>query len=210
MGFSRLGRASRQSMPEMMADASRCIRGILPGVMPWEIDVFRGDGWQALLTEPAYALRAAAVIRAYIRALGPDPRLDTRMAIGVGPVDYVPEGRVAAGDGPAFRSSGKMLEKMAAPSAGVLRYACPGAPFESLADALVRAVGALMETWRPLRARAVLGLLCGLKRAQVAARWPTPISRQAVSKHLKNARWDAVAHAIAVFEETHKTTLYGL
>ena len=204
VGFSGLDRPIRQAMPGVMAGAARSLREILPGVMPHEISVFRGDSWQALIAEPVYALRAAVFIRTYIRVYISHPRVDTRMAIGMGPVDYVPGDQVAAGDGPGFRRSGKMLEKMNSPKAGMLRYCFPEAPFEALADALVRNIGELMSSWRPLPARAVLGRLQGRTQAQIAAEWPHPISRQAVSKHLKNAGWPAVAHGLAVFEDAHK------
>ncbi|MFW5936929.1 MAG: hypothetical protein ACOCS6_02630 [Desulfosalsimonas sp.] len=206
IGFSGLDRPIRQAMPGVMDGAGRCLRELLPGVMPHEISVFRGDSWQALVAAPVYALRAAVLIRTYIRVYIGHPKVDTRMAIGMGPVDYVPGNQVAAGDGEGFRRSGKMLEKMASPKAGLLRYCYPDAPFEALVDALVRNIGELISAWRPPQARAVLGVLQGRNQAQIASQWPHPISRQAVSKHLKNACWPAVAHGLAVFEDAHKAT----
>lgn len=203
-GFSAMDASARRSMPGLMDKAGRSFCRLMPGVMPYPISVFRGDSWQALFSEPCCALRAAVFIRAYIRAFGDHPGFDTRMAIGIGDVDYVPEAQVTAGDGTAFRRSGKMLEKMGSPRAGDLRYAFDNAPFEAVIDALVRATGALMETWRPLQARAVIGRLEGSKIAQIAADWPGPASPQAVSRHLKKARWNAINHAIAVFQQTHK------
>ncbi len=202
-GFSRLDRHVRQSMPGLMAEAGDAFRRILPGAMPYPVSVFRGDSWQVLLTDPACALRAAVFIRAYIRAFGRDGSLDTRMAIGIGDVDYVPEENVSAGDGPAFRCSGKMLEKMTSPRSGTLRYAFADAVFEQLIDALVFSTGALMEAWRPLQARAVAGCMEGLKQKQIAESWPVSVTCQAVSRHLKKARWQAIDHAIVVFEKAH-------
>lgn len=203
-GFSGMDARVRRSMPGLMAEAGQAFGLLVPGVMPYAISVFRGDSWQALFSDPACALRAAVFIRAYIRAFGGPPGFDTRMAIGIGEVDYVPEQQVTAGDGAAFRRSGRMLEKMGSPRAGDLRYAFDNEPFEAVIDALVRTTGALMQTWRPLQARAVMGRLEGLKIAEIAARWPAPITVQAVSRHLKKARWHAICHALAVFEQTHK------
>jgi hypothetical protein len=206
-GFSGMDVRVRRSMSGLMDKAGQAFSRLMPGVMPYAISVFRGDSWQALFSDPACALRAAVFIRAYIRAFGGHPGFDTRMAIGIGEVDYVPEKQVTTGDGTAFRGSGRMLEKMGSPQAGDLRYAFDNAPFEIVIDALVRATGALMETWRPLQARAVIGRLEGLNIAQIAAGWPAPVSPQAVSRHLKKARWNAIHHALAVFEHTHKETI---
>lgn len=206
--FSDLDTDIRQSMPKVMEGAGRRLCAIIPGIMPYGLAVFRGDSWQALIADPVYSLRAAVFIRAYIRSCSGWQGLDTRMAIGVGPVDYVYENQVAAGDGPAFRRSGKMLEKTASSrNAGLLRYCFPEGQDESLIDALVRSVGALTHDWSPAQARAVAGILQGLKQAEIAYCWPAPVSRQVISKHLKNAHWPTVFHALEVFEQVHKATL---
>lgn len=207
IGFSGMEKNVRKSMPHVMEQAGGLVQRILPGVMAGAIDVFRGDSWQALIKEPVYSLRTALVIRAFARSSLGGSGLDMRAAIGVGRVDYVPEGCVSAGDGPAFRRSGKMLEKMSSSrNGGLLRYSFPDLPQESLVDALVRTAGAL-SCWRPLQARAVLGVLEGKSRSEIAETWPGRISRQAVSAHLKNAEWPAILHAMEAFEHAHKTSL---
>ena len=206
-GFSRLERRIRQSMPGLMAGAGQALGDVLPGIMVYPISVFRGDSWQALIAAPGCALRAAVFIRAYLKAFSGSQRLDTRMAIGVGPVDYVPEGLITAGDGPAFRESGKMLEKMTSPRAGHLRYAGSKRPFEAAMDALCFSTGALINAWRPLQARAVIGRLSGLTQAQIAGQWPEGVTPQAVSGHLKKAGWPAISYAMTVFEQYHDESL---
>ena len=188
-----------------MEDAAAEISRVLPGALPHGIDVFRGDGWQTLSIRPAWALRICMHIRGYVRIHIGHPRADTRMAIGVGCVDYVPEGRVSAGDGPAFRHSGKLLEQMSARHGGSMRYSRPDDPGSYLMDALVRSVGELADGWRPLQAKAVVGRLRGLNQKTIAAQWNPPVSAQAVSRHLKQARWAAVEQAISAFEAAHAT-----
>jgi len=39
-------------------------------------------------------------------------KFDTRMAIAIGTVDFVPDDRVSRGDGHAYRDSGNALEQM--------------------------------------------------------------------------------------------------
>ncbi len=55
---------------------------------PLPLELFRGDHWQILVTPPAGALRIALYLRAYLRA---DAGVDTRFAIGVGPIDAMPD-----------------------------------------------------------------------------------------------------------------------
>ncbi|MFW6296988.1 MAG: hypothetical protein ACOC03_00660 [Desulfosalsimonas sp.] len=208
IGFSGLEPKVRSYMPQVMAGAGSLLRTVLPGVMPKNIDVFRGDSWQALIEDPVYVLRAALLIHAFIRSDIRGAGLSTRMAIGVGPVDYFAAKGVSAGDGPAFRRSGKMLEKMTSSQKhALLRYCRPEDPCESVMDALMHTIGALSGNWRPLQARAVLGVLKGMKQSEIAKNWHEPVSPQAVSRHLKKACWPAVFNALEVFESLHRTTI---
>ena len=81
---------------------------------------FRGDGWQMALP-PLYAMRAALVIRAAVRATGKGH--DTRIGIGIGAGTIV-DGDLARADGPAFVASGHALDALTRTP----RLAAPGAP----------------------------------------------------------------------------------
>lgn len=122
-GFSKLARPVRMKAPGIVRDAGRSLIRAFGPVMPADIDVFRGDGWQALLHDPALALRAALFFRAFIVSRIDRSGVDTRMAIGIGTVDYVPPGNVAAGDGDAYRASGSLLESMTSARRGLIRCA---------------------------------------------------------------------------------------
>ena len=227
-GFSGLALVVRMKAPGIVRNAGQSMVRAFGPVMPSDIDVFRGDGWQALLSDPVLALRAALFFRAFIISRIDHPGIDTRMAIGIGSVDYVPPGNVAAGDGPAYRASGKRLESMTTPRRGLIRCAfapcamsegitdfTPGAaaggpgqatiPDEEMVDALVRLAGAAGGLWRARRAMAVEGALKGWRQTEIAANWPEsaggPISRQAVGRHLERAGWHGIAHAVDVFEK---------
>jgi hypothetical protein len=50
----------------------------------------RGDGWQIVLTEPRFALRAALFIFARLKVTSPD--LQTRIAIGIGEITTLGSG----------------------------------------------------------------------------------------------------------------------
>ncbi len=122
-GFSGLARSVRMKASGIVRNAGQSLVRAFGPVMPSDIDVFRGDGWQALLSDPVLALRAALFFRAFIISRIDHPGIDTRIAIGIGSVDYVPPGNVAAGDGAAYRASGKRLESMITPRRGIIRCA---------------------------------------------------------------------------------------
>lgn len=207
IGFSGLPASIRQQMPDVLVEAGRDLCAAFGPLMPEDVAVFRGDSWQALIAEPAQSLRAALFFRAAVCAAA--DQVDTRMAIGIGPVDYVPKGRVSAGDGPAFRCSGKKLEQMTSDRWGRLRLAFPGLDAEAEIDALVRLAGTLGDRWSRRQAKAVLGALKGFSPSRIAADWGHPISRQAVGKHLSRAGWPAFSHALSVVENRLEKALSG-
>ncbi|WP_092064293.1 hypothetical protein [Poseidonocella pacifica] len=104
---------------------------------------FRGDGWQLVVMRPTIALRAALFLRAAIRRHGRD--LDTRISIGTGAVDALPDGDLSGASGSAFVSSGRGLDqirktaRIASDGSGPLRAAT------LLADTLTRG-------WSPAQA----------------------------------------------------------
>ncbi len=200
IGFSGLPADLRQNMYFVLKDGGAGISRAWPDLMPWPVDVFRGDGWQILLTDPALSLRTGLFLRAHIRSsAGKD--VDTRLAIAIGAVDYVPEGRVSAGDGEAFRMSGRLLEKMTAPGAGSIRFRMDRHPSSGCLDALARMTGDMARQWTPPQARAVAGALQGMPHPQISRLWKKPISPQAVSKHLARAGWPGLRHALEAFEQ---------
>ncbi|MDA8403403.1 MAG: hypothetical protein M0Z56_04275 [Desulfobacteraceae bacterium] len=219
IGFSLLPAEVRQRMYFVLKACGKALADAFPGILPCEVDVYRGDGWQALINDPALSLRAALFIRAYVRfhlpeetlvnhsgektGMQPGIQVDTRLAIGVGSIDYVPENRVSAGDGPAFRRSGKLLERMIAPKAGTMRFAAEGAgdiQTGTLLDGITRLAGGLADRWTSKQALSITGALQGWNQQQIVRLWPDGVVPQTVSKHLQKAGWDAIAHGLRVFE----------
>ena len=201
IGFSHLPASVRQEMYFVLKNCGSQLSAVFPGIMPYEIDVFRGDGWQILLTDPVLSLRAALYLRACIKAHAPAEHVDSRLAIGVGPIDYVPDNRVSAGDGTAFRMSGKMIEQMNSPKSGTMRFSMNGWDQAQLVDGLVRMAGAFAGLWTAKQALAMTGALQGWDRKQISGLWQPAISPQAVGKHLERGNWYAVEHGVRGFEE---------
>lgn len=204
MGFSGLPVSVRQEMYFILKTWGRNLAEAFPGLMPYDVDVFRGDGWQILITNPALSLRTALYVRAFIKARAPVRGVDARLSIGIGPIDYVPDGRVSAGDGTAFRLSGKLLDRMTSPKAGSMRFAAEGRDNAALLDGIVRMAGVFADLWTARQSLAVTGALRGWPKNHIAGLWRDPISPRAVGKHLERAHWHGVEHGLSVFEAALK------
>jgi hypothetical protein len=203
VGSSQLGEGARARLHRVMRGGSSALRGHFAAGMPYEIDIFRGDGWQFLLSDPSQALRAGLSYRVYIRVGMQSRSLDTRMSIAVGGVSYLPEEpEVSSGDGEAFRLSGEGLERLSRRRRMVFHggKAVPQALGEGL-DALVQLIDELATHWTIKQAQAVAGALWGWTQAHIGASWPQgSITQQAVAQHLGRAGWNAVDNALDYFE----------
>jgi len=202
VGSSRSGQTDRGELPALLRSASTSLRRAFSGAVPLSIDVFRGDSWQLLVNEPSKILAIAVYFRASIIAssLG-GIRRDTRIAIAVGPVDFVPPRRVSEGNGPAYQRSGRDLDAMHEPQRMSFAWADDSGSEGNL-GAVVRLLDALVQEWTAAQARAVIGRLEARTQAQIAQSWPKAISQQAVAKHLESAHWGAVGYALEQAEKS--------
>jgi hypothetical protein len=199
IGFSRLPLRNRQAMYFILKSGGKELSKAFPGIMPWEVDMFRGDGWQMLLTDPVLSLRAALYFKAFIRAEIPK-KIDTRMAIAVGLIDYIPENRVSAGDGTAFRMSGKLLDKMSRSKFPTIRFIMEGRKASILLARAVQQAGALAVHWTPNQAKAIMTALKGMAHDQINADRSKSVASEAFSKVLSRAGWHQIQGWVSVFE----------
>jgi len=195
---SKLSKAQRKLLPGLIAKASSETSQAFPAAVPLTVDVFRGDGWQLLVSDVTRSLRVGLYFRAVLRSAAERGRgLDTRVAVAVGTVDFVGE-RVSQGDGEAYRLSGRTLEDM--PRKQRLLLALPaGNETEALAI-IVRLIDVLAQGWTGKQALAVRGALRGWTQEKIAKEWPESISQQAVTKHLDGAQWPALEAALLYVE----------
>lgn len=171
------------------------------------VDVFAGDSWQMVTRSSAQALRIGLCMRALIRGDARLPGADSRLAIGIGSVDFIAEPNLSESQGEAFRLSGQALDRL---KAGGRRLAVAvegltddrpnGCAVESV-DALetvVALLDALCQGWTASRAWAVAGALRGWTQQRIAE--DTGVSQPYVAKALAGAHWDAVESAIEWWE----------
>jgi hypothetical protein len=162
------------------------------------VAIFGGDSWQLLLATQANALRAALFMRASL--LASPLEVDTRLAIAVGSVDFVPDKGIEHGDGEAFRMSGRLLSELSNRSVS-MGFECPDKDLSRHWDLAVCLIDALVRTnWTANRARAVSGALRGLTGVQIGELWPTPISKQTAGRHLAEVAWEAIERALGESE----------
>lgn len=165
--------------------------------IPLGADIYGGDTWQMLLSEPKTALRAGLLYRAHLKASMDNT--DTRLVIGVGTIDFVPSGRVSEGEGEAFRVSGRLLSE--GTSSSRMRFSAPRHPEWDFIDLAVCLLDALIvRQWTTKRALAITGALRGWTQEKIAGLWNPPIRQQSVVDHLQGAAWEATEQTLDAFE----------
>lgn len=197
---SKWSGSERALLHDAISTVSAEIQQYFSPSIPYEIDLFRGDSWQLLVSEPGQALRVALFFRARLRSRLDAAKVDSRIAIGVGSVDFLPESGVSTGDGDAFRRSGWAFEELG--RSFRMAFSAEGETARCL-NVVVRLVDHPAAFWTPRQAYAISQALLGLTQEQIAESWvDRPITQQAVAQHLARAGWHAVDTAVTFFEES--------
>lgn len=181
----------------------RVIDNFPDAVIP-EIDIYRGDSWQMVCLDPGLSLRIGLFFRALIKADRRIQPADSRLSIGYGEIDFLPEQGISAGDGVAYRLSGGGLDRC-----GKRRRMCLVFPEEkssrltSALDQMVRLIDFQVQRWQPGQSEAVAGALLGLTQQNIGQEWvKDPVTQQTISQHLESAGWQAINSALDYFEAT--------
>lgn len=202
VGSTRLKGDDRLGLLEVMRQVSTELLEEYPKDIPLPVDIFRGDSWQVLVTNPEHALRIGLFYRARIRSGVKSHRVDTRFSIGLGSVDFLPEEHVSSGDGEAFWLSGHGLERM--PRNRRMVVLLPASFADCLSDAsdsILFLIDTLATQWTRKQAEAVAGTIAGLTQERIAQNWAEkPVTQQAVAQHLERAGWHAIEHGLHFFE----------
>lgn len=200
---SALNSEDRRRLLAALQDAVRQAKLGFPDTVHGSVDIFRGDSWQLVLTDPVRALRIGLFIRTVIRAAPGLPQPDTRLSIGYGPVEYLPEGDISTGGGPAFSLSGIGLENAWKTCRMVLSF--PENSRSRITRALniiVRLIDLQVTRWTARQAEAVAGALLDLTQEQIGQGWMRDqVSQQAISQHLDGAGWVKIKSSLEFTEE---------
>ena len=196
---------SREAMLTLKA-AANDFNSTFPKAVHGEMDTFRHDSWQLLLDTPALALRAALFLRCVLRMRsGASIKYDTRISIGIGPVEYVAERRISDSRGPAFTLSGKGLDGM---KQELLAFDGTFVEREEWRDMMLGVVPLLdcvVSDWTPVESGVVSAALLGKSQSKTVdyllSRHGEAPSRQAISDSLSRAHWNTVLDVLARIEE---------
>jgi hypothetical protein len=203
VGSTDLNPEDRRELYDIMREAGHLVEEHFADAIALPVDIFAGDTWQILVSDPPMTLRVAMFYRSVIRSQmnrdGRDRKLDTRLVMAIGPIDFVPAERTSEGEGVAFRLSGRGLKEMK--KYVRMSFRCPDDQRQSIWNAVAGLLDAIVYgQWTAARARAVTGALLGWPQDQIAELWPQTIKQASVSKHLRDASWPAVEQTLAIFE----------
>lgn len=158
---------------------------------------FRGDGWQCIGPEPAFALRGALILRAHLSSLGRP--FDTRISIGIG-AGHLPDGALNTATGPAFELSGHGLDEMRYVRRFGIAWDRPPAD-APLLRAIFSLADEISRKWTPGQAKVFARLLVERPRpSQEALARSLGITQQSVAEHLAGGGDWALKEALAAVE----------
>jgi len=201
VGSSKLKPAERKELHAALKDTSDMLTEHFKQLVPLQVDIFRGDSWQLLVIDPAQSLRIGLFFRAFLRGKMKSTRVDTRISIGVGSIDIMPEESISSGDGEAFRSSGEALESLSRTHRMTISF--PQSLISNnhqALDVILKLIDALARDWTEKQAHAVSGALLEYTQEKIARTWfEREISQQAVAQHLDRAGWNAVEIGLNYF-----------
>lgn len=200
---STLNQQERQGLFDTFPRLSALLRDRYPNEIHTSISNFRGDGWQLVVDHPPKALEISLFVRTYIRFTITQKKIDSRIAIGIGGVDFIPEGNVSAGYGSAYTVSGHLLEALGAHERMALGFSMDQLSIaHGAAVMLVELLDDIISAWGTSQCQAVFWALQGLTQTQIAERWlPAPITQPSVSNNLSRSSWSRITKSLVFFEE---------
>ncbi len=154
---------------------------------------YRGDGWQVYLNSPSQALTAALLMHATLRAN--ETAIDSRFAIGIGPVTALGSTSLSDASGPAFEASGTALDTI-----GKSRLRIAGQGVTPALTAITALCEHIAYGWTAPQAQAIKLWLMAPSATQDDIAAQLGISRQAVQLRLAGAGKSAMVSAIAALK----------
>lgn len=186
-----------------LKDSWNIIDKVLPGAVHATFGVHRGDGFQGVLGAPEKALTAVMLIRARLRSgLSRSKKYkpaDTRIAIGIGAIEYLPGKRGAEGRGEAYSLSGPILDEMKGDRRLLIRVSDTFGNINEEFNSECALLDALINRWSEEQAQVIPYHLMKLTQGQTAKK--LGITQPAVSYRLEGAGVWALDIFIQRFEQ---------
>jgi len=166
---------------------------------------FRGDGWQLLLAEPQWALRASLFARAAIRRACDDG--ETRLAAGIGIADR--GATLASSTGMAFELAGHGLESLKTHQLWMIDGGFSSAAERSLAQGLFCVCDAFSRDWTARQADIFMRLAAPDAPTMAHVADALSVQPQTVQTHFARAGGHALLDAVDAFERAHASAEQG-
>lgn len=215
---SKLSSEDRQILFRKIQETVDILPDIYPPMEYIGVDIYRGDGWQLLISNPEIALNVSLYLRANLKTelLG-----DTRIAIGIGTVEAVPDNSLSQSSGSAFLTSGKLMDKFKifehmgfAFADDILEKCLPDilelSWLVKFINTSILFISRFADDWNFNEARAISGALRGLKQEDIGKLWPEAITQQSVAGTLRRAGWHEILKSLKLFEEVIEVLKNGI
>ncbi|AZQ44554.1 hypothetical protein [Nonlabens ponticola] len=160
--------------------------------------IYRGDSYQALLTNPEQALHACIKIKA---ALKKTESLDTRVAIGLGDVTII-DNNIAVSTGSALTRSGELLDSLKEKGHNLLVNS--GNSIDNYMNTSLRLAMLYMDGWTTNSAETVYELLDqpDIKQDELGKR--LGVKQATASRRLDRANWKETQQLLRLFQQFYK------
>lgn len=148
--------------------------------------MFRGDSFQCIITNTLEAMRVVMILISDL--LRRKERLEFRIGMGVGTVEFLHNENVTLSIGEAFTNSGKAFDGLY--SYQRLAIVTPWQRVDDMLRASIESLDYIISKWTPQQAEAIYHFLLG--RKQVETSRILNITQSAVNQRLQNAGHYAV------------------
>ena len=196
VGSTKVARPTLEACMDHLRTAAQTI-SIWTGMEPLRFTRFRGDGWQVILNQPQFAVRAGLLLIASLTAA--DDTLTTRIAIGMGSIDSLGTQDLGDASGPAFIRSGRALDQMKPDHSFVLI----DPNLNLLRNVVTSLLGERSGRWSRLQAQAMVLALDPARPTLQTMATRVGVTLQSVSYRLRSAGWPTIHDALSVLESTH-------
>lgn len=145
-------------------------------------DIFRGDSFQIVISEPKHALEIAIYLKAKLLSKTIKGKIiDVRIAIGIGEIESLNRKNIQESDGEAFRLSGNALDGISK----YRRFSIKSSINElnKQCEFISSSIDSITRRWSPEQAEAILLWLKGSTQTSISKK--LGISQPAVNQRLQ-------------------------
>jgi hypothetical protein len=155
--------------------------------------IYRGDSFQALISEPVMALQASIKLKAALKRID---SLDVRIAIGLGAVNIIDD-NIAVSSGNALTRSGELLDSLKEKEQNIMVKS--GHKLDVYMNAILKMSLLYLDHWTENAAAVVYELLNhpGITQEELGKR--LGIQQATASRRLTRANWQETQEMCGIF-----------